>query len=105
MAYNKLFYWSQDDNAFITNVPALPGCMADGDTIDESLKNADVMMPKSLVVKFLRKIFPISSPPPQRPLMWRPIFLTVWMPLTHGCFKNWSITVRHGVWEFIRLHL
>ena len=32
MAYNKLFYWSQDDNAFITNIPALPGCMADGDT-------------------------------------------------------------------------
>ena len=44
MAYNKLFYWSQDDNAFITNVPALPGCIADGDTIDESLKNADVMI-------------------------------------------------------------
>lgn len=44
MAYNKLFYWSQDDNAFITNVPALPGCMADGDTIDKSLKNADVMI-------------------------------------------------------------
>lgn len=44
MAYNKMFYWSDDDAAYITNVPALPGCMADGDTIEESLKNADVMI-------------------------------------------------------------
>ncbi len=42
MAYNKMFYWSEDDNAYITNVPSLPGCMADGATIEESLKNADV---------------------------------------------------------------
>lgn len=44
MAYNKFFYWSKDDNAYITNVPSLPGCMADGRTIEESLMNADVMI-------------------------------------------------------------
>lgn len=44
MAYNKMFYWSDDDAAYITNVPALPGCMADGDTIEESLANADIMI-------------------------------------------------------------
>lgn len=44
MAYIKMFYWSNDDEAYITNVPALPGCMADGETIDESLKNADIMI-------------------------------------------------------------
>lgn len=44
MAYNKMFYWSEDDNAYITNVPALPGCMADGSTIEESIKNADIMI-------------------------------------------------------------
>lgn len=44
MAYNKMFYWSIDDKAYITNVPALPGCMADGETIEESLKNADTMI-------------------------------------------------------------
>jgi uncharacterized phage-associated protein len=44
MAYNKMFYWSKDDAAYITNVPSLPGCMADGDTIEESLKNADIMI-------------------------------------------------------------
>ncbi len=44
MAYNKMFYWSDDDEAYITNVPALPGCMADGVTIEESLANADSMI-------------------------------------------------------------
>ena len=44
MAYNKMFYWGKDDNAYITNIPALPGCMADGETIEESLKNADIMI-------------------------------------------------------------
>ena len=42
MAYNKMFYWSEDDHAFITNIPSLPGCMADGATISESLQNADI---------------------------------------------------------------
>lgn len=44
MAYNKMFYWSKDDAAYITNVPSLPGCMADGSTIEVSLQNADVMI-------------------------------------------------------------
>lgn len=44
MAYNKLFYWSKDDHAYITNVPSLPGCMADGKTIEESLHNADLII-------------------------------------------------------------
>lgn len=44
MAYNKMFYWRKDDDAYITNVPSLPGCMADGSTIEESLKNVDVMI-------------------------------------------------------------
>lgn len=42
MTYNKMFYWSEDDHAFITNVPSLPGCMADGAAISESLQNADI---------------------------------------------------------------
>ena len=44
MAYNKMFYWSEDDAAYITNVPALPGCMADGDSVEESLADADIMI-------------------------------------------------------------
>ncbi len=49
MAYNKMFYWSDDDNAYITNVPSLPGCMADGSTIEESLKNADEIIKEWII--------------------------------------------------------
>lgn len=42
MNYNKMFYYSKDDNAFIVVVPALPGCMADGKTKEEAILNADV---------------------------------------------------------------
>jgi predicted RNase H-like HicB family nuclease len=30
--YEIVIYWSQEDNAFIAEVPELPGCMADGET-------------------------------------------------------------------------
>ena len=42
--YNKyeiILYWSEDDNAFLAEVPELPGCMADGHTRAEALKNAE----------------------------------------------------------------
>jgi predicted RNase H-like HicB family nuclease len=28
--YEIIIYWSAEDNAFVTEVPELPGCMADG---------------------------------------------------------------------------
>jgi len=38
--YEIIIYWSEEDNAYIAEVPELPGCMADGATYDEALKNA-----------------------------------------------------------------
>ena len=32
MKYEVIIYWSKDDDAFIAEVPELPGCMADGET-------------------------------------------------------------------------
>ncbi|MBC7783408.1 MAG: type II toxin-antitoxin system HicB family antitoxin [Burkholderiales bacterium] len=32
MKYEVIIYWSSADNAFIAEVPELPGCMADGPT-------------------------------------------------------------------------
>ena len=37
--YEILMYWSNDDQAFIAEVPELPGCMAHGDTQENALKN------------------------------------------------------------------
>ena len=39
--YKQNIYWSEEDNRFIVEVPELPGCMADGTTETEALKNAE----------------------------------------------------------------
>ena len=40
--YEVIIYWSEDDQAFLAEVPELPGCMADGATYAEALANAQV---------------------------------------------------------------
>lgn len=42
--YEIIIYWSQEDNAFIAEVPELPGCMADGKTYHEALRNAEIII-------------------------------------------------------------
>jgi predicted RNase H-like HicB family nuclease len=42
--YHLDIYWSEDDNAFIAAVPELPGCMADGATYEEVIKNIQVVI-------------------------------------------------------------
>ncbi len=39
--YEMIIYWSEDDQAFIVEVPELPGCMADGPTYQAALANAE----------------------------------------------------------------
>lgn len=39
--YKQIIYWSEEDNRFIVEVPELPGCMAEGTTETEALKNAE----------------------------------------------------------------
>ncbi|ROL61586.1 type II toxin-antitoxin system HicB family antitoxin [Bacteroidetes/Chlorobi group bacterium ChocPot_Mid] len=39
--YEIIIFWSEEDNSFIAEVPELPGCMADGKTYSETLKNAE----------------------------------------------------------------
>lgn len=41
MKYEIIIYWSDQDNAFIAEVPELPGCMADGKTPAGALKAAE----------------------------------------------------------------
>lgn len=42
--YEIIIYWSKDDEAFIAEVPELPGCMADGKTYQEALSNAEIVI-------------------------------------------------------------
>lgn len=39
-----ILFWSDEDEAFIAEVPELPGCMADGATYQEALKNVEVII-------------------------------------------------------------
>lgn len=42
--YELIVYWSDEDNAFIIEVPELPGCMADGATYQEAVANAEIII-------------------------------------------------------------
>ena len=42
--YELIIYWSKEDEAFIVEVPELPGCMADGATYQEALANVEVVI-------------------------------------------------------------
>ena len=42
--YEVIIYWSDEDSAFIAEVPELSGCMADGRTHEEALANADLII-------------------------------------------------------------
>lgn len=42
--YEIVMYWSDEDHAFIAEVPELPGCAADGSTYAEALANVDVII-------------------------------------------------------------
>jgi len=42
--YEVIVYWSEEDRAYIAEVPELPGCMADGATYQEALKNVQVII-------------------------------------------------------------
>ncbi|MFB2938999.1 type II toxin-antitoxin system HicB family antitoxin [Aerosakkonemataceae cyanobacterium BLCC-F154] len=44
MRYEIIIYWSNEDEAFIAEVPELPGCAADGATYQEALQNVEIVM-------------------------------------------------------------
>jgi predicted RNase H-like HicB family nuclease len=42
--YEVIIYWSADDEAFIAEVPELPGCAADGPTYEAAIANVRVVI-------------------------------------------------------------
>lgn len=42
--YERIIYWSEQDQRFIVEVPELAGCIADGMTPAEALENVEVII-------------------------------------------------------------
>ena len=42
--YEIILFWSDEDQAYVAEVPELPGCAADGATYQEALRNAQLVI-------------------------------------------------------------
>ncbi len=42
--YEVVIYWSDEDPAFIAEVPELPGCVADGQTYQEAITQVETVI-------------------------------------------------------------
>jgi len=42
--YSMIVSWSNDYNCYLVSVPDLPGCMADGETPQKAVENAQVII-------------------------------------------------------------
>ena len=59
--YEIIIYWSKEDDAYVTEVPELAGCMADGKTYFDALLNTEKIIGEWIeVAKELNR--PIPEP-------------------------------------------
>ena len=42
--YEIIIYWSDEDEGFIAEVPELAGCVADGETYQAAINNAEIII-------------------------------------------------------------
>jgi predicted RNase H-like HicB family nuclease len=57
--YEVILYWSSEDEAFIAEVPELPGCAADGASYQEALGNVQVIIEEWIeTAKELGRVIP-----------------------------------------------
>jgi predicted RNase H-like HicB family nuclease len=60
MRYELIIYWSKEDQAFLVEVPELPGCMADGATYEEALANT-----QSVIAEWIETAQYLNRPIPE----------------------------------------
>ncbi len=53
-------YWSKEDQAFIAEVPALPGCAADGATYQDALINVE-----GVILEWIETVRELGRPVPE----------------------------------------
>jgi predicted RNase H-like HicB family nuclease len=60
--YEIIIYWSKEDKLFIAEVPELAGCLADGNSREEALKNAEVVIDEWIeTAKELGREIPVAK--------------------------------------------
>ncbi len=59
--YEIIIFWSEEDKAYIAEVPELAGCMADGPTAGEALHNVEIII-KEWIETALELGRPIPEP-------------------------------------------
>lgn len=65
--YEIIIWWSKEDNCFIADVPELPGCHADGESLSEVAKAVEEAMKLWIEVNQKRGI---EIPEPKGRLMY-----------------------------------
>ena len=58
--YEIIIFWSSEDNAYLAEVPELPGCMADGNTYREALDNAE-----QIIEEWIETAIKLNRPIPE----------------------------------------
>jgi len=60
--YEKIIYWSDEDDCFVVEVPELPGCTAHGENENEAINNVNDAIDLWLeVAKSEKKQIPIAK--------------------------------------------
>ena len=60
--YELIIYWSADDEAFIAEVPELPGCAADGATYEEAVASV-----RTIIAEWIETAQRLGRPIPEPP--------------------------------------
>lgn len=60
--YEMIIFWSEEDSAYVVEIPELPGCMADGSTYQEAVTNAEVIIDEWIqTAKELKREIPVPK--------------------------------------------
>ena len=66
--YEIIIFWSDEDQAYVADVPELPGCMAHGDTYESALQNARLAI--DLWIETAKESGDLIPPPKGRRLVF-----------------------------------